>query len=47
VWPPFADYLSPYVLLPGAFGDGLLTLWLLGMGVNAQRWKEQAIAAWE
>jgi hypothetical protein len=47
LWPPFANYLSPYVLLPGAFGEGLLTLWLLGMGVNAQRWKEQAIAAWE
>jgi hypothetical protein len=43
--PPLANYLSPYNLAPGILGEGSLTLWLLVMGVNAQRWKEQASAA--
>ena len=42
--PPFASYLSPYNLGPGILGEGSLTLWLLVMGANAQRWKEQASA---
>lgn len=42
LWPPLANYLSPWNLLPGILGEGSLTLWLLVMGVNAQRWKEQA-----
>ena len=45
LWPPFAKYLSPYNLLPGMLGEGLLTLWLLVIGVNERRWKEQASAA--
>jgi hypothetical protein len=45
--PALAKYLSPYNLAPGIFGEGLLTLWLLVMGVNVQRWKEQASAAGE
>jgi hypothetical protein len=40
--PPLAEYLSPYNLAPAAFGEGSLMLWLLVMGVNTQRWKEQA-----
>ncbi len=40
--PQLANYLSPYSMAPGVFGEGALTLWLLAMGVNAQRWKEQA-----
>jgi hypothetical protein len=46
--PPLANYLSPYVFIPGLLGEGALTLWLLVMGVNVQRWKEQAgaTAAW-
>ncbi len=44
---PLAKYLSPYNLAPGIFGEGVLTLWLLVMGVNEQRWKEQAGAAEE
>ncbi len=40
--PPLAKYLSPYILLPGILGEGVLTLWLLVVGVNEQRWKEQA-----
>jgi len=43
--PPLAKYLSPYILAPGVLGEGSLTLWLLVMGVNVQRWKEQASAA--
>ena len=39
---PLANYLSPYNLVPGFLGAISLTLWLLVMGVNAQRWKEQA-----
>jgi hypothetical protein len=42
---PLANYLSPYNLAPGILGEGALTLWLLVMGVNAQRWNEQAGAA--
>ena len=43
--PPLATYLSPYILAPGILGEGSLTLWLLVIGVNVQRWNEQAGAA--
>jgi hypothetical protein len=43
--PPLANYLSPYVLVLGFAAELLLMLWLLVMGVNVQRWKEQASAA--
>lgn len=39
---PLAHYLSPYNLAAGVLGQVSLTLWLLVMGVNVQRWKEQA-----
>jgi intracellular septation protein A len=42
--PPLANYLSPWNMIPGILGEGMLTLWLLVKGVNAQRWKEQADA---
>lgn len=45
VSPSLANYLSPYVFIPGLLGEGALTLWLLVMGVNEQRWKEQASTA--
>ncbi len=45
--PPLASYLFPYILLVGAFGELSLTLWLLVMGVNVQRWKAQASPAKE
>ncbi len=43
--PSLAKYLSPYNMAPGILGEGALTLWLLFMGVNEQRWKEQASGA--
>jgi len=43
--PTFGDALGIYIIVTGAAAELLLTLWLLVMGVDAQRWKEQASAA--
>jgi hypothetical protein len=40
-----ANYLSPYNFVPGMFGEGALTLWLLVMGLDVPRWEEQARVA--
>jgi hypothetical protein len=40
--PTFAAHLLPYILIPGG-SDLLLPLWLAVVGVNTERWKEQAI----
>jgi hypothetical protein len=40
-WAPLATSLSPFNLVPGIVGEGALTLWLLVMGVNVQRWNER------
>jgi hypothetical protein len=42
--PPLARSLQPYILIFPGVGQISLTLWLLVMGVNEQRWKEQASA---
>jgi hypothetical protein len=42
--PAFAAHLLPWILLPGV-AELLLALWLVVMGVNVQRWNEQASAA--
>jgi hypothetical protein len=38
-------FAAPYLLIPPGLGELSLTLWLLVVGVNVQRWKEQASAA--
>jgi hypothetical protein len=40
---PLADHTSRYVMALGLLGEGSLTLWLLAMGVNTERWREQAM----
>ncbi len=42
--PEFAAHLVPYIQLPSLVGEGSLCLWLLIVGLNVQRWKEQASA---
>jgi len=43
--PSFAARLFPYIQLPSGVAELSLTLSLIVIGVNAQRWREQAIAA--
>jgi hypothetical protein len=43
--PPLAHALSPFNLAPAALGEPALMLWLIIVGVNAPRWKEQAAEA--
>ncbi len=43
--PSFASYLSSYNVACGLLGEASLFLWLLVMGVNVQRWNEQAATA--
>lgn len=40
--PRLVNYLSPYNLAAGLLGQASLCLWFLVMGVNAQRWRQQA-----
>jgi hypothetical protein len=42
--PSLGTRLFPYILASD-IGEALLILWLLVVGVNAERWKEQARAA--
>jgi hypothetical protein len=44
---PLVNYLSPYNLASALLAEVLVLLWLLVMGVNVQRWEEQAGAAGE
>jgi hypothetical protein len=43
--PPLVQSLQPYILFFPGVGQISFALWLLVMGVNVQRWKEQASAA--
>ncbi len=46
LYPPLAYHLfMPYIAVATALGEIPLELWLIVMGVNAQRWKAQASAA--
>jgi hypothetical protein len=47
VYPPLAHSVYPFIVAASALGEIPLELWLIVMGVNAQRWKEQASAAGE
>ena len=42
--PTLTHFLSPYNLALGLLGEASLSLWLLVMGLDVQRWKEQASA---
>jgi len=42
VSPRLANQISPYQYVAAAVGEGTLTVWLLAVGVDAVRWKEQA-----
>jgi len=42
---PLGKNLSPFAVAPASLGEGLLLVWLLAKGVNAQKWKEQASQA--
>lgn len=43
--PPLANALLSYLEILGILAEASLMLWLLVMGVNAERWKEQASRA--
>jgi hypothetical protein len=45
VSPPIAANVGAYPLILGAMGEAALTLWLLVVGLNGQRWKAQTAAA--
>ena len=45
LWPPLATALYPVISVVAALGEIPLVLWLLVVGVNEQRWKEQASKA--
>jgi hypothetical protein len=45
--PALAARLFTYLMPFGFPGELSLTIWLLAMGVNVQRWKDQAVAARE
>ena len=40
--PPLASYLYPWYLAPDVIGEPVLLLWLLIVGLNPQRWLQQA-----
>jgi hypothetical protein len=42
LWPPLANSVALYIEALAGVAEGLLMLWLRVMGVNVQRWKEQA-----
>ncbi len=40
--PPLAKRLGVLAMAPGMIGEGALTLWLLGAGVDPERWRAQS-----
>jgi hypothetical protein len=47
LFPPVAYRLFPFIAAASAVGEIPVEFWLMVMGVNVQRWKEQASAAVE
>jgi hypothetical protein len=47
ITPAIRTHLFPYMMLPAGIAETSLTLWLIIVGVNVQRWKERASAAGE
>jgi hypothetical protein len=45
--PPLANSLLTYLEVLGFLGEVPLMLWLLVMGINAERWEERAGATGE
>ncbi len=46
LWPKLGSRLFfPWIVVPAVAGEGLLTLWLLVLGVNVKRWMQQARAS--
>jgi hypothetical protein len=46
LWPPLGQRLFvPYILVLALVGEGSLTLWLIFIGVTAERWTQRASAA--
>jgi len=45
--PPLGVYLFPIIAAASGVAELPLQLWLLIVGVNDQRWREQASAAWD
>ncbi len=43
--PTIGHHLFPYIMLPAGIAEISLTLWLIIVGVNVQRWNELASAA--
>lgn len=42
VHPPLAKRLGAFAMAPGMIGEGVLTLWLLAVGVDPDRWRVQS-----
>jgi hypothetical protein len=45
VVPPFANQIFPFIAVASGVAEIPLQLWLIVMGVNPERWREQARAA--
>ncbi|MGA7538129.1 MAG: DUF4386 domain-containing protein [Steroidobacteraceae bacterium] len=45
IYPWLVHVAFPYILIPGAVGEGLLTLWLLAAAVDSEHWAEKAGAS--